>query len=257
MTAADVARRYGPIADHYDRLWAPPLVRFAQPLVSALAIRSSEQVVDLGAGTGAVAIVASPQAFALDRTEGMVRLAAARGLASAVCDARALPIRDASVDVVESTFVLQHIPTPGVVLREAYRVLRAGGRCGTATWTPEHGERGGAYDVLDEVLQGFDLPPEPPRMKTWHDRVDSPAKMRRHARTGGFESVDARVVPVSYQWSVGAFIEWMTSHGPTGRRIAGMEGVGKVVDALTSALQGASQQDLLWETQIVVMVATR
>ena len=42
--------------------------------------------------------------------------------------ARALPLADGSADVVLFRYVLQHVPEPLPVLREALRVLRPGGR---------------------------------------------------------------------------------------------------------------------------------
>jgi SAM-dependent methyltransferase len=39
----------------------------------------------------------------------------------------ALPLRDGLVDHVVSFEVIEHLPEPGIMLREAYRVMRAGG----------------------------------------------------------------------------------------------------------------------------------
>lgn len=43
-------------------------------------------------------------------------------------DSQRLPFRDASVDTALSTQVLEHLPEPSVMLREAHRVLRPGGK---------------------------------------------------------------------------------------------------------------------------------
>lgn len=45
-----------------------------------------------------------------------------------VCDARSIPVADASFDVVLCTEVLEHVPEPIVVVREFGRILKAGGR---------------------------------------------------------------------------------------------------------------------------------
>ena len=45
-----------------------------------------------------------------------------------VCDLGALPIHDCAFDAVLCTQVLEHVPDPGLVLREFARVLRPGGR---------------------------------------------------------------------------------------------------------------------------------
>ena len=44
-----------------------------------------------------------------------------------VADAMAMPIRDASVDLVLCTQVLEHVPNPLQLVHEAYRVLKPGG----------------------------------------------------------------------------------------------------------------------------------
>lgn len=47
--------------------------------------------------------------------------------ADVVASAEALPLEDGAVDAVLSTQVLEHLPDPAAVLREACRVLRPGG----------------------------------------------------------------------------------------------------------------------------------
>lgn len=51
------------------------------------------------------------------------------GTADMLGDAAALPIADASVDVVALLDVLEHLPDPVLAVAEATRVLREGGRC--------------------------------------------------------------------------------------------------------------------------------
>ena len=49
-------------------------------------------------------------------------------------DAEALPYADASFDSVVANFGIHHVPRPGFALREAYRVLREGGRVAFSFW---------------------------------------------------------------------------------------------------------------------------
>jgi ubiquinone/menaquinone biosynthesis C-methylase UbiE len=94
-------------------------------------------VLEVGCGTGAVtrALAEIPgvkEAAGIDPS--LIFVARARELANAipklsfyVGDGRALPFGDASFDVVMFHTTLCHVPNPEKALREAHRVLRAGG----------------------------------------------------------------------------------------------------------------------------------
>jgi SAM-dependent methyltransferase len=49
-------------------------------------------------------------------------------------DAEALPYPDAAFDAVVSNFGIHHVPRPALALREAFRVLRTGGRMAFTIW---------------------------------------------------------------------------------------------------------------------------
>jgi SAM-dependent methyltransferase len=100
---------------------------------------TGQTVVDIGAGTGtetqrlAVAVGASGRAVGIEphadlRAEAQRRAAAAGSTAEfSPGDALALPFPDASVDVVRSERVFQHLADPQLAAREVARVLRPGG----------------------------------------------------------------------------------------------------------------------------------
>ena len=52
-------------------------------------------------------------------------------------DAEALPFRDASFDVVVSTFGVMFTPDQDKAAAELMRVCKAGGKIGLANWTPQ------------------------------------------------------------------------------------------------------------------------
>jgi SAM-dependent methyltransferase len=112
---------------------------FARWLLAAVPPRV-DRIVDLGCGlahVGRSLLPAREGARYLgvdvdgERLAGATRALAAAGLAdrASVTCARieALPIADASVDLVTGTLVLQHVADPAAVLAEARRVLRPGG----------------------------------------------------------------------------------------------------------------------------------
>jgi SAM-dependent methyltransferase len=135
-------------------MWASfaPTAAFTTPVASHLVgfadVAPGEQVLDIGCGTGVVAVTAARQGArvsALDLTPALLDVARENG-ALAGCpdiawiegDAEALPYADASFDVVLSQFGHMFAPRPHVAVAEIRRVLKPGGRVAFATWPPEH-----------------------------------------------------------------------------------------------------------------------
>jgi SAM-dependent methyltransferase len=104
-------------------------------------LRPGVVVLDLGSGAGADVLVSARRvapggrAYGLDMTPEMLELARANAVAAGVDNVEFLqgyledvPLPDASVDVVISNCVINLAADKAVVLREAARVLRPGGR---------------------------------------------------------------------------------------------------------------------------------
>jgi SAM-dependent methyltransferase len=126
-----------------ESITTPPaakLVKFAQ-------VRAGERVLDVGCGTGVVAITASRRgahASGLDLTPSLLERARTNAATAGVDidfvegDTEALPYPDDSFDIVLSQFGHIFAPRPAVAVREMLRVLRTGGRIAFSTWPPEH-----------------------------------------------------------------------------------------------------------------------
>src|SRR5829696_1783128 len=149
-TAQGVQRMFDRVAPRYDlantvfslgqdKAWRQAAARAAR-------LATGEVAVDVACGTGALTRdlqALAPQAvvIGLDFSQEMLKRAGPTGgakstppdppepsLRLAAGDALALPLADASVDVVTIAFGLRNLPEPGQGLLEFRRVLRPGGR---------------------------------------------------------------------------------------------------------------------------------
>jgi SAM-dependent methyltransferase len=142
-----------------------------ETLAEATDIRADEAVLDVAAGNGN-ATLAAARRHAIVTSTDYVQALLDKGRARAqaenlpvhfqLADAEALPIDDATFDVVISTFGVMFTPDHHRAAAEMLRVLRPGGRIALANWTPA-----GFIGRLFKVIGSHVAPPagvQPPSL---------------------------------------------------------------------------------------------
>ena len=137
----------------------------AGKLVKFAGVRAGRRVLDVGCGTGVVAITAAragAKVNGIDLTPELLARAKENSKLAELeidwreGDAEALPFADGEFDIVLSQFGHMFAPRPDVAIREMLRVLKPGGTIAFATWPP---------DLLigkSFILVGSYMPPPPP-----------------------------------------------------------------------------------------------
>lgn len=132
-----VATRYDLMNDLMSggihRLWKAEFLRRVRP-------RPEETIVDVGGGTGDIAIGlkrrGAGRVIVIDMTPDMLAVGRDRALDNGMIDgplwsagkAESLPLRDSSVDAVVTAFCMRNVTDVPRALAEVRRVLRPGGR---------------------------------------------------------------------------------------------------------------------------------
>ena len=176
---------------------------------SAIAsLRAGETVLDLGAGGGFDAFLAARavgptgRVIGVDMTPEMVALARtnarkvnATNVEFRLGEIEALPVADGTVDAIMSNCVINLSPDKAAVFREAFRVLRIGGRL-----------------AISDVVAIAPIPPELQTQAAALAGCISGAAhiddVRRMLTEAGFKSIDVKIAPRSAEivnsWMAGA-----------------------------------------------------
>lgn len=152
MMDADFQRRvqrYGwdRAAEFYEQYWQRQLEPAQSLLLSLLAPRPGERLLDIACGTGLLTFRAgamvgpSGSVLGTDISDKMVEISRARAVLERPpnasferMDAEALALPDQSFDAALCGLGLMYVPDPQQALREMHRVVRPGGRAAAAVW---------------------------------------------------------------------------------------------------------------------------
>jgi SAM-dependent methyltransferase len=214
---------YDRLAAAYRNWWAPVIapsaVRLLDRLEGLLSTDRPSTIVDVGAGTGTLALAAlkrwpTVRVIGVDPARRMLDLAtdAARRagvhdrLMVEVGEAAGLPLADSSVDGAMSSFVIQLTPNRAAAVREAFRVLRPGGFFACLAWQAEDDpfEPESAFDLALDVLD-IDVPPAGSGDGT--RPYASPASAAAELRRAGFRGVRARGEWLEHRYTPRSYLD--------------------------------------------------
>ncbi len=215
--------RYDRIAEGYATYWSPVHRAATLKLLDEVAQEAPStrlRIVDVGCGTGALAVEAAARSpisevEATDISAGMLAVAARTVAAAGPVGARVrltrapadrLPFPDGSFDLALAAFVLQLVPSRPRALREMRRVLRRGGRLAYVGWLA--GELPFAADAAwDEALGAAGIERESPG---GHDDLASTAAAAAQLRAAGLSCVTTREDRLVHQFTPDAYAAFIT-----------------------------------------------
>jgi SAM-dependent methyltransferase len=220
-------------SDDYHRYFGALTAQTIDPLLDSVAPTQaashaatdtgSPRLLDIASGPGYVTAVANRRGWSpvgIDFSGAMVEIARRLHpeIEFQVGDAEALNFGDAEFDRAVMNFGILHLARPETAVREAHRVLRAGGRFAFTVWaTPDQtlGFRV-ALDALDRFGDpSVQLPPGPPFFR-FSDRQESARVME----SCGFSGVAIAQIPLV--WKLASTAELFDAYYKGSARTGGL-----------------------------------
>jgi SAM-dependent methyltransferase len=240
---------YAAVAEHIDAV--PP-----RDLLNRIAIAPGQDVLDVAAGTGNLALraaAAGARVVGLDLAPELFAAARRREAEYRVTvewiegDAEALPFPDASFDHVLSVFGVQFAPRHQVAADEMARVCRPGGQLGLVNWTPS-----GVIGELFSVMKGY--LPAPPAYASAPPLWGSESHVRSLFADTGVELTFAHGHNPWRFDSPERFVAFLeTSYGPTLKARERLTGEGRWDDCRKEILAMAERRNEATDGTLLLM----
>lgn len=260
------------LAEGFDDFVTPLTIRFGEEALQRLDLRPGMRVLDVAAGSGALAIPAArlgAEVLAADIAPTMVerlrRRADAEGLPleSAVMDGESLDLEEGTFDLSMSLNGVSLFPDFARGLGEMVRVTKPGGRVLVAAFMPPPKTEfiGLFVGALRATIPGFaGLPTDPPPLPF---QVSDPPVMRGRLGDGGLTEVevetitlDMEIASAEYYWR--AFV----NSNPIGAMLvadlddAQQDEVRQVLDRMLRERSGGTRSAVL-SNEVIVGIGRR
>ncbi len=194
----------GNAAEIYERHLVPGMFAPLVPhLLDSAGVQPGERVLDVACGTGVVARLAASRVGKDGRVTGLDINAAMLDVARShpvpdgapiewlEANAQAIPLPDASFDVVLCQHGLQQFPDRSAALGEMHRLLASGGRIAIIVWSPIENSPGMA--ALVDALERH-VGPEAANNRRAPFALSDAAELRSLIVAAGFRDVEVRTL---------------------------------------------------------------
>jgi ubiquinone/menaquinone biosynthesis C-methylase UbiE len=189
-----------------------------EEFVGRLPLRRGMRVLDVGCGTGSVAVHAARLGYdvtGVDIARNLIEQARQRAAAERLSigfqegDAESLPFLDGSFDAVISRYGAMFAPRPELVAAELYRVTKPGGFAAMANWTPD-----GLIGTMFQIFKTH-LPPSSvaiPSTMLWGEESTVRERLKAFARLKLTRRIAIQRFPFSPAKTIDFFQQF---YGPT------------------------------------------
>jgi SAM-dependent methyltransferase len=256
MTITEIGTKHRALwaSGSYATVAADLIPALGARLVEAAEIRPGERVLDIAAGTGNAAVpaaAAGASVVASDLTPELLDVgrAAHPEIEWVEADAHALPFETGEFDVALSCVGIMFAPFHERAAGELLRVVRPGGRIALLNWTPE-----GFVGQLFATMKPF-APPPPPGASPgplWGslDHVRGLLGLDLYGEKGTI-TFDVARDPVEFrEW-------WKANYGPTIAAYKAQDDPTALDAAFLEFLERTQRPDGTWESEYLVVTATR